>query len=115
MCQGPLRPTSPTRWLGHLLEQLIEAGVLRLDGGTQLREVAVEIVERPGGEATRTALTVDATDDEAGLLEDLEMSRDRGLGHRKRGGELAGSGLPLDQPKQNLPAVGIGESGETSI
>jgi hypothetical protein len=117
MCHARGRlSTSPTRgWIGHLLDELVQPGVLSFDGRTQLSEVAVEVVERTGGESTRTPLAIDAPNDEPRLLEHFEVSRDRRLGHRQRGGELAGGGFALHQPQQDSSPGRIRKGRESCV
>src|SRR5437588_4885538 len=89
--------------LGRALQAL---EVARHDLGQE----AVQVGEPLGAHAQQPPRAVPAFVDQAGLLEDLQVLRDRGLAHREARGDLRRAHLAAGEQAHDLATLGLGES-----
>ena len=76
---------------------------------TERFKPCVDILHRMGCQAAGTALSIALSFDETGLLQYLEMLRDRRLAQLKRCHQLRHAGLPVDQSGENRPSGRIAQ------
>ena len=66
-------------------------------------------------ETSRSPLSISALSDQAGVFEDLEVSRNARLRHVERSGQLRHGGRSGCEPRENRATRGIGQSGEHKV
>src|SRR5690349_25080730 len=72
-------------------------------------------LEGGGVEPAAAVLAVADPGNEGGLLQHLQMARDRGERDLERCGQLVDRALSLHEPQQNRPARRIGQGGEGEV
>src|SRR6266480_2596663 len=92
----------PLLGLGRTLEA-------RQPGRDHVGEEAMEVGEALGSHAVEPPRPVAALADQARLLEDREVLRDRRLRDGEARGDLPGASLSLCQQAQDLPALRLGD------
>lgn len=88
---------------------------MRVDGLAEFGQVSVEFFETTGGETARAPLAVDAPNDEARVLEQLEVPRNSRLRDGQRLRQLADRRFTTCQPQQDRPTGRIRKSGKSDI
>src|SRR5436305_2412628 len=100
LVSGPWATGVPFLFLGRILEALES-------DRHHVREETVEVGQAVGAQAVQASRPVVPFGNQTGFAQDLQMLRDRRLGHREARCNIAGSALAICQQPEDLAALGL--------